>query len=78
MSRWNVACHFRKRKLLIAINAVCSLSIFFFGYDQVGNQCGSGIQKVQTFWKATARGDKLTGREWYVRRSTLPTCGTYG
>lgn len=30
----NVANHFEKRKLLIAINSIAALSIFFFGYDQ--------------------------------------------
>ena len=34
VSGWNVARHLEKRSLLIAINAVASLSIFFFGYDQ--------------------------------------------
>ncbi|KAI4147139.1 MAG: hypothetical protein L6R39_003214 [Caloplaca ligustica] len=32
--RLNVVHHLRKRKLLIAINCVAALSIFFFGYDQ--------------------------------------------
>jgi len=31
---WNVAHSLQKRKLLIAINCVAGLSIFFFGYDQ--------------------------------------------
>jgi len=31
---FNVANHLEKRKLLIAINCVAGLSIFFFGYDQ--------------------------------------------
>lgn len=31
---WNVAHKLQKRKLLIAINCVAGLSIFFFGYDQ--------------------------------------------
>ncbi|KAL1853525.1 hypothetical protein Daus18300_011806 [Diaporthe australafricana] len=30
----NVANHLEKRKLLIAINSIAALSIFFFGYDQ--------------------------------------------
>ena len=34
MSKWNVAHSLKKRKLLIAINAIAGLSIFFFGYDQ--------------------------------------------
>ncbi|KAH7063577.1 general substrate transporter [Macrophomina phaseolina] len=32
--RWNVADALEKRRLLIAINCVAALSIFFFGYDQ--------------------------------------------
>lgn len=32
--RWNVAHVLEKRKLLIAINCIAALSIFFFGYDQ--------------------------------------------
>ncbi|KAL2015918.1 hypothetical protein VTK56DRAFT_4532 [Thermocarpiscus australiensis] len=31
---FNVANHLEKRKLLIAINCIAGLSIFFFGYDQ--------------------------------------------
>ena len=31
---WNVSHKLQKRKLLIAINCVAGLSIFFFGYDQ--------------------------------------------
>ncbi|KAL9107828.1 MAG: hypothetical protein Q9227_007343 [Pyrenula ochraceoflavens] len=34
ISRYNVVHRFHKRSLLIAINAVAGLSIFFFGYDQ--------------------------------------------
>lgn len=30
----NVANHFEKKQLLIAINSIAALSIFFFGYDQ--------------------------------------------
>ncbi|KAK3081212.1 hypothetical protein LTS18_009045 [Coniosporium uncinatum] len=32
--RWNVAHVLEKRKLLMAINCIAALSIFFFGYDQ--------------------------------------------
>ena len=44
LSKWNVARRLETRALLIAINAVASLSIFFFGYDQgvmggVNNNC---------------------------------------
>lgn len=34
IQKWNVAHSLQKRKLLIAINCVAGLSIFFFGYDQ--------------------------------------------
>lgn len=34
ISKFNVARKLQTRSLLIAINAVASLSIFFFGYDQ--------------------------------------------
>jgi len=34
ISRWNVARRYEKRSLLIAVNCVAGLSIFFFGYDQ--------------------------------------------
>ncbi|KAI9674418.1 MAG: hypothetical protein M1817_001756 [Caeruleum heppii] len=34
IGKWNVVHKFEKRGLLIAINCVAALSIFFFGYDQ--------------------------------------------
>jgi dihydrolipoamide dehydrogenase len=34
ITQWNVSHKFEKRNLLILINAVAGLSIFFFGYDQ--------------------------------------------
>ena len=34
ISRYNVVHKLQKRSLLIAINCVAGLSIFFFGYDQ--------------------------------------------
>jgi MFS family permease len=34
ITKWNVAHSLTKRKLLIAINSLAALSIFFFGYDQ--------------------------------------------
>ena len=34
LSKWNVAHHYEKRSLLVLVNAVAGLSIFFFGYDQ--------------------------------------------
>lgn len=34
ISRYNVVHHLEKRRLLIAINCIAGLAIFFFGYDQ--------------------------------------------
>ena len=34
IGKFNVARRYEKRALLIAINCVAGLSIFFFGYDQ--------------------------------------------
>ena len=34
VSRFNVAHRYEKRSLLILVNCVAALSIFFFGYDQ--------------------------------------------
>lgn len=34
ISPWNAARRYEKRALLVVINAVAGLSIFFFGYDQ--------------------------------------------
>jgi len=34
IASYNVARRFEKRQLLILVNCVASLSIFFFGYDQ--------------------------------------------
>lgn len=34
LSGWRVADKLEKRSLLIAINCLAALSIFFFGYDQ--------------------------------------------
>lgn len=34
ISKYNIVHHLQKRKLLIAINGIAGLSIFFFGYDQ--------------------------------------------
>lgn len=37
--KWNVVHKLEKRKLLIAINCLAGLSIFFFGYDQGKTSC---------------------------------------
>ena len=34
IGRYNVVHRLQKRSLLVAINCVAALSIFFFGYDQ--------------------------------------------
>lgn len=34
ITQWNISHKLQKRSLLIAINCVAGLSIFFFGYDQ--------------------------------------------
>lgn len=34
ISKYNVVRHLKKRSLLIAINCVAALAVFFFGYDQ--------------------------------------------
>jgi dipeptide/tripeptide permease len=34
ISRFNVVHRLQKRSLLVAINCIAGLSIFFFGYDQ--------------------------------------------
>ena len=34
IGKWNVVHRLEKRKLLVGINCVAALSIFFFGYDQ--------------------------------------------
>lgn len=34
ISKHNIVTKLQKGKLLVAINAIASLSIFFFGYDQ--------------------------------------------
>ncbi|OQV08619.1 hypothetical protein CLAIMM_12861 isoform 2 [Cladophialophora immunda] len=42
--RWMVAAHLQKRALLIAVNILAGMSIFFFGYDQ-GVMGGVNISK---------------------------------
>lgn len=34
ITRWNVSHRYEKRSLLVAVNCLAALSIFFFGYDQ--------------------------------------------
>lgn len=61
---WNVAHSLQKRKLLIAINCVAGLSIFFFGYDQgiMGgvNNAKDYIELMGFGYTATVNGDVNT------------------
>lgn len=48
--RWNVVHRLEKRQLLIAINGVAGLAIFFFGYDQ--GMMG-GVNNVENYYDTT-------------------------
>lgn len=50
ISRYNVVHHLQKRRLLIAINCVAGLSIFFFGYDQ--GMMG-GVNNAENYYDTT-------------------------
>lgn len=50
--RWNVVHKLQKRKLLIAINCVAGLSIFFFGYDQ--GMMG-GVNNAVNYYQTTMK-----------------------
>ncbi|KAA8642741.1 hypothetical protein EYZ11_011232 [Aspergillus tanneri] len=62
MQGWNIAHHLEKRKLLIAINCVAGLSIFFFGYDQgmMGgvNNASDYLERMGIGYGADIDGDK--------------------
>jgi hypothetical protein len=45
ISKYNLVHRYQGRSLLIAINALASLSIFFFGYDQVCTQVLAPVDK---------------------------------
>jgi hypothetical protein len=47
--RWNVVHKLQKRKLLIAVNCVAGLSIFFFGYDQVRLSLAHEINQLTNY-----------------------------
>lgn len=66
----NVANHFEKRSLLIAINSIAALSIFFFGYDQ-GMMGGVNVRLMSTYDIAKLFGTSLTRRSPHVVGSTL-------
>lgn len=48
----NVVHKLEKKNLLIAINCVCALSIFFFGYDQ--GMMG-GVNNAQDYYEYTMK-----------------------
>lgn len=50
----NVANHLEKRSLLIAINSIAALSIFFFGYDQ-GMMGGVNVSIDQPIYRVAKR-----------------------
>jgi hypothetical protein len=47
---WNVTHRLEKRQLLIAINCVAGLAIFFFGYDQ--GMMG-GVNNAENYYDTT-------------------------
>ena len=52
ISKYNVVHKLEKRSLLIAINCVCGLSIFFFGYDQ--GMMG-GVNNARDYYEKTMK-----------------------
>ena len=50
--RSNVVHKYQKRSLLIAINCIASLSIFFFGYDQ---GLMSGVNNTVDYYQTTMK-----------------------
>lgn len=48
--KWNVVHRLEKRQLLIAINCVAGLAIFFFGYDQ--GMMG-GVNNAENYYDTT-------------------------
>lgn len=63
----NVANHLEKRSLLIAINSIAALSIFFFGYDQ-GMMGGVNVSVSQPGYNVT---------EWFALGITLELEGPH-
>ncbi|KAK4687899.1 hypothetical protein P7C73_g2219, partial [Tremellales sp. Uapishka_1] len=64
MSKWNVAHRYRKRGLLIAINCIAGLSIFFFGYDRltaVAEGMMGGVNNAADYISTMAIGDTVIG-----------------
>lgn len=53
ISKYNIVHRHEKRSLLIYINCVCSLAIFFFGYDQgfMGGSANVSIDYVVNVMK---------------------------
>lgn len=63
----NVANHLEKRSLLIAINSIAALSIFFFGYDQ-GMMGGVNVSVSQPVYNVA---------EWFALGTTLKLEGPH-
>lgn len=69
ISRFNVVHRYEKRSLLIAINCVGSLAIFFFGYDQ--GMMGSVNVSIDYVTKVMKFGHVLPGTTQTVTDNTL-------
>ena len=65
---WNVVHKLQKRKLLIAINALAGLSIFFFGYDQ---GMMSGVNNAEDYYTIMKFGHKGSNGAVVVTDSVL-------
>ena len=55
INRLNIVHRLRKKKLLIAINCVAALSIFFFGYDQ---GMMAGVNNAEDYYTLMGFGHK--------------------
>lgn len=58
IGKWNVARRYEQRSLLIAVNCVAALSIFFFGYDQ---GVMGGVNTNQSYAKIMGFGHYAAG-----------------
>ena len=67
LSRYNAARLYEKRALLIAVNAVASLSIFFFGYDQ---GVMGGVNNNRDYAKTMGFGS-FDGKEVVIHKTLL-------
>lgn len=69
ISRFNVVHRYEKRALLIAINCVGSLAIFFFGYDQ--GMMGSVNVSIDYVTKVMKFGHVMEGTTQTVTDNSL-------